>query len=142
MVKKFVEKAPYWACENLDLNAPIVEEGMAYLLEDGSTDYIEDGKVPADTYIRVTESEYKAFYNRKGFVFRGNLVEVYKGRMKGYKGIAKSFFRYDVAGTYGKVYTDYIVFEDGSKTNILNCCINGTRLISEYYGAIRVGGRI
>ena len=142
MVKKFVEKAPYWACENLDLNAPIVEVGVAFLLEDGTTDYIEEGKVVEDTYIRVADSEYKSFYNKKGFVFKGDCIDVVKGKMKGHQGVVKSFFRYNVEGTYGKVYTDYIVFEDGSKTNILNCCVNGTKVISEYKGAIRVGGRI
>lgn len=142
MEKKFVEKAPYWTCENLDLLAPIMEQGMAYLLEDGTSVYIANNEVCEDVFVKVNNTEYKAFYNGLGFVFKGDTIEVFKGKMKGYKGIAKSFFRYNVAGTYGKVYTDYIVFEDGTKTNILNCCVNGTKAISEYQGAIRVGGRL
>ena len=135
---KVIARAEYWECENLDLLAPIVEQGIEYLLSDNTRVHIPYGqKFECE---EANEQEKHKFYNKLGFVFEGDNVDVVKGKLKGNNKKIKGFFRYVVPNTYGKQYTDYIAFTDGTKTNIANCEINGKRALRCH--GIKIGGRI
>lgn len=54
----------------------------------------------------------------------GDIVKIVSGRkMKNEIKKVKDMFRFIVPNTYGKQYTDYLVFEDGTKVNRLHCII-------------------
>jgi hypothetical protein len=137
-MKKVVLKAEYWECENLDLLSPIIEQGIEYLMNDNTRVRVPYGQ--SFDYQEATEEEKHDFYNSLGFVFEGDIVEIVKGKLKGEFKKIKGFFRYVVPNTYGKQYTDYITFTDGTKTNILNCQI--CKKIAHQFNGIKVGGRI
>lgn len=132
----------YWVCDNLDLLAPITETGTEILTING--DYIlfkEGEKLPP--FIMASEEEKRAYLNKNGIVFTGDSVTVAKGKLKGMVKTVSGYYRYIVPNTYGKAYTDYLIFEDGTKTNILNCLINGAKcLIFRDKAEIRAGGRL
>ena len=135
---KVIAKAEYWECENLDLLAPITEQGIEYLMSDNTRVHIPYGQ--SFDYEEATEQEKHEFYNNLGFVFVGDDVEIVKGNLKGNTKQIKGFFRYVVPNTYGKQYTDYITFTDGTKTNIANCEKCSKR--AKQFNGIKVGGRI
>lgn len=135
---KVIAKAEYWVCGNLDLLAPIIEQGIEYLMSDFERVFVPYGK--AFEYEEATEQEKHEFYNSLGFVFEGDKVEIVKGKLKGGTRVIKGFFRYVVPNTYGKQYTDYITFTDGTKTAIGNCEICGKRAMQ--FNGIKIGGRI
>ena len=59
--------------------------------------------------------------NDKRFL-KGDILKITKGRKNvGYQGKVADTFRYYVQGTFKKQFTDYVVFEDGSKVNRMNC---------------------
>ena len=137
---EIIASGTYWVCETLDLNAPITEQGTAYLLSDGETLYIKQGgqKPP---YKWASEQEKHIFANSKGFYFLGDSVEIYKGKLKGQVKVIKSQFRYVVPNTYGKAFVNYLVFDDGTKTKMSNCKINGVKVLAPFNG-FYVGGRL
>lgn len=135
---KVIAKGEYWVCENLDLLAPIIEQGIEYLMSDNSRVHIPYGQ--SFNYEEANEQEKHEFYNSLGFVFEGDIIDIVKGKLKDNTKQIKGFFRYVVPNTYGKQYTDYIAFTDGTKTNIANCEINGKR--AKQFNGIKVGGRL
>ena len=137
-MKKVIASAEYWECSNMDLISPITEQGIEYLLSDNSRVFIPNGE--HFECEEASKEEKHEFYNGLGFVFEGDTVEIVKGKLKGEIKVIKGFFRYVVPNTYGKQYTDYISFTDGTKTNIDNCQKNGKRAF-EFKG-IKIGGRI
>lgn len=132
----------YWVCDSMDLLAPITETGTEVLTISGEYLPFKDGeKLPA--FIMASEEEKKAYLNKYGIVFIGDKVEVIKGKLKGSIKTVSGFYRYIIPNTYGKAYTDYLIFDDNTKTNIFNCSINGTKcLIFRERAEIRVGGRL
>ena len=137
-MKKVVSKAESWECANLDLLSPIIEQGIEYLMDDNSRVRVPYGQ--RFDYQEATEEEKHDFYNSLGFVFEGDKVGIVKGKMKGESKTISRFFKYVVPNTYGKKYTDYVVFTDDTKTNIANCEINGKRAL--IFNGIKVGGRV
>lgn len=135
---KVIESAEYWECENMDFLAPIIEQGIEYLMSDNTRVHIPYGQEFECVY--ANQNEKHEFYNGLGFVFEGDKVDIVKGKMKGESKEISRFFRYVVPNTYGKQYTDYVAFTDGTKTNITNCEFNGKRAL-QFHG-IKVGGRI
>ena len=132
----------YWICDNLDLLAPITETGTEILTISGEHLLFKDGeKLPP--FIMASEEEKRAYLNKNGIVFMGDVVTVEKGKLKGTAKSVSGYYRYIVPNTYGKAYTDYLIFNDGAKTNIFNCSINGTKcLIFREKAEIRAGGRL
>lgn len=132
----------YWACNNMDVLAPITETGTEILTINGDYMLFKEGeKLPP--FIMASEEEKKAYLNKNGIVFVGDLVEVAKGKLKGAKKTVNGYYKYIVPNTHNKVYTEYLLFDDGTKTNIFNCSINGAKcLIFREKPEIRVGGRL
>lgn len=140
--KKIVTLGKWWACDNLDLLSSITEQGIAVLYTDGTTEFLEEGETPCTTE-RATETEKKALGNSLGIVYKGDNITIVKGKLKGTNKVASGFYKFIVPNTYGKVYTDYLLFEDGTKTNIKNCSISGKAVIKfEEKPFFCVGGRI
>jgi hypothetical protein len=135
---KIIAQGDYWVCENMDTLAPIIEQGVEFLMSDNSTIRIKYGE--EIEYERANDRECHEFYNKRGFVFEGDKVDIVKGKMKGESKTISCFFKYVVPNTYGKKYTDYVVFTDDTKTNIANCEINGKRAFM--FNGIKVGGRV
>ena len=142
MSKKIVSVGAYWCCDSLDLLANITEEGIALLLNDGTTIFCKNGE-QRPRFELATESEKKAYGNALGFVYPCDLVFIEKGKLKGSFKQVVNTFDYIVPNTYGKAKTTYLVFADGTKTNILNCLINEKRVIKfDTSPRFSVGGRI
>lgn len=118
---KIIASGNYWVCENMDTLAPIIEEGTMYLLDDGTTTKVNPGLEYA------TEAEKKLFASREyGTIFKGDQVVIKRGRkMLNEVKEVKGSYRFVVDGTYGKVYTDYLTFTDGTKVNIDHCDVVG-----------------
>lgn len=95
--------------------------------EDGTYDRVNYMTDDVRTYgneaiIDATEEELE-IYRKQTKQFRiGDTVKIVNGRkMKNeIKEVAK-MFRYTIPNTYGKQYTDYLVFTDGTKVNKLYC---------------------
>lgn len=126
--RKIIASGNYWICENMDNLAPICETGTSYLLSDGSTigvqDNVEsDNKKLIESLEMATKEEKKLFASQKyGIIFKDDKVVINRGRkMVGEVKQVKGYFRYEVAGTYGHQYTNYLAFTDGTKCNIQNC---------------------
>ena len=140
--KKIVTLGRWWSCDSLDLLANITEQGLAVLYTDGSTEFLKEGEAPCTTE-KANEAEKRALGNSLGIVYNGDAITIVKGKLKGANKVVSGFYKFIVPNTYGKVYTDYLLFEDGTKTNINNCLINGKRIIKfENKPFFRVGGRI
>lgn len=123
--KKVVALGRWWVCENMDLLSPIAEEGVEILYNDGTREFLPCMPKSIEW---ATYEEKKIFGNALGTVFAGDVVDIVKGIQKGAKKTVKGSFTYIVKGTYGHADVDYLLFEDGTKTNILNCEINGKRV--------------
>ena len=97
--------------------------------EDGSYDgvtYMTDDKRTWDNeaIIDADEEELELYRKRMKQFKVGDKVKIVDGRkMKGETKIIKRMFRYTVPGTYGKQYTDYLVFTDDTKVNKHYCII-------------------
>lgn len=140
--KKIVALGRWWSCDSLDLLAHITEQGIAALYTDGTTEFLKEGETPCTTE-KANDTEKRAFGNGLGIAYKGDTITIDKGKLKGANKIVDGFYKFIVPNTYGKVYTDYLIFEDGTKTNIKNCLINGKRIIKyEDNPFFRVGGRI
>jgi len=146
MEKIVIEYGNYWTCENHDLLAPIEEEGIEFLFNDGSRFYLKDGEHIDFEMRKATDAEYKDYYHKEGFLFKGDKVKIIKGKKIpiGTEKEIKDFHRYNVQGTYGHQYTDYVDFTDGTKTNIQNVRIPGLENIDYVfeYKRLNVGGRL
>ena len=156
---KILGHGKYWVCANMDLLADIIEEGTEFLLSDGRRIFLpfDCGETEDFKYLKTLEfasdDEVKQYCREKyGYIFDGDEIEIYKGRkMVGEHKIVKKGYRYEVAGTYGKVYTDYLVFTDGTKCNINNCKVVNTETQFEFKTLVsssqarrllNVGGRV
>lgn len=118
--KKFIiDIGEVWECE--DSLAPISWEGYQVLFNDGSR-ILVDSLSEAENYREATEEEAKEFYRSLNFLFVGDEVVIIKGRKipLGEHKVIKGFSKFVVPNTYGKRYTDYVHFTDGTKTNIRN----------------------
>ena len=120
-MKKIIDYGKVWTCENMDNLAPITWEGYKVLFSDGSIEVIDDLDEVSE-YERADIEEYKDFYRERNFIFTGDEVEIVKGRKLpiGEHKIIKDFFIFEVKGTYGHQKTKYVIFTDGTKTDIRN----------------------
>ena len=120
-MKKIIDYGRVWTCENMDNLAPIDWEGYKVLFSDGSIEVIDDLDEVSE-YERANIEEYKDFYRERNYLFIGDEVEVIKGRKLpiGEHKIIKDFFIFEVKGTYGHKQTEYVIFTDGTKTDIRN----------------------
>ena len=118
---KIIDYGNVWTCENMDNLAPIDWEGYKVLFSDGSIKVIDDLEEVRE-YKRATKEEYKDFYRERNYLFVGDEVEIIKGRKIpiGKHKIVEDFYTYQVPGTYGHKQMEYIIFTDGSKTDIVN----------------------
>lgn len=119
-MKKVISVSKVWRCENGDTLAPICWEGYCVLFNDNTCEIINESfKIE---YGMANEQEKKDFARRLGYVFEGDTLEIVKGRKLpiGEHKVVKNTYRYEVPNTYGRCYTDYFVFTDGTKTNVEN----------------------
>ena len=147
MKKLIIDYGKVWTCGNMDNLAPIDWEGYKVLFNDGSIKVIDDLDEVCE-YERANIEEYKDFYRQRNFIFIGDEVEIIKGRklpIGAHKTVDK-FFIYDVAGTYGHKQTKYVVFTDGTKTDIKNIrnikCINNVEYPKEFTSGYNLSGRL
>lgn len=130
-MKKVIDFGRAWTCENLDALAPINWEGYLILLSDGTFERIEYDDL--ENYQMASNSEVKEYWQRKGYLYVGDTVEIIKGRKIaiGEIKIIDSFKYIEIPGTYGKKKCTYVIFKDGTACNInnvkgLNADINTT----------------
>jgi len=85
-------------------------------------DYEDGSRDRDDLYYEPIDREVSKLFERKvlGRVFEGDLVEVVKGRTieHGFVGRVKKV--YPFKDRYGRVFADYVYFEDGRKINMDN----------------------
>lgn len=131
-MKKIIDYGNVWTCSNMDNLAPIDWEGYKVLFSDGSIKVIDNLDEVCE-YGRANIEEYKDFYRERNFIFMGDEVEIIRGRKIpiGEHKIVEKFFTYNVAETYGHQQTKYVVFADGTKTDIKN--IRNTKCINDEY---------
>lgn len=105
----------------MDNLAPIDWEGYKVLFSDGSIKVVDDLDEVKE-YARASVEEYKDFYRERNYLFVGDEVEIIKGRKIpiGEHKIVENFYTYQVQGTYGHNQTKYVIFSDGTKTDIIN----------------------
>lgn len=101
----------------IQLNEDGTYERVVYMIDDERT-------FGNEAILDATEEELEAYRKYRNKFQIGDKVQIIDGRkMKNeIKEIAK-MFRYVVPNTYGKQYTDYLVFTDGTKVNKLYCKI-------------------
>lgn len=92
-------------------------EDIIYMIDDVRT-------YNNEAIIDATDEELEIYRkNMKRFKI-GDIVKIVSGRkMKNEIKKVKDMFRFTVPNTYGKQYTDYLVFDDGTKVNKLHCII-------------------
>ena len=107
--------------ESEDSLAPIYWEGYSVLFNDGSQ-LIIDSLSEIANYRKATEEEVKEFYRSLNFLFKGDEVVIIKGRKipVGEHKVIRGFSQFLVPNTYGRRYTNYVHFTDGTKTDIHN----------------------
>lgn len=120
MDKIIIDYSPAWSCENLDNLAPIDWQGYELLFADGSRELVDN--LDNLKYRMADEDEVKNFYRQQGHLFIGDKVKIIKGRKLpiGEIKTISGFYRYNVPCTYSKVGTDYILFDDNTRTSIYN----------------------
>lgn len=141
MKKLAITYGAAWSCTNLDTLAPIDWEGYAVLFDDGSVEYLDD---ISDIKLASSEQE-KSFYQKLGFLYIGDEVEIIKGRKLpiGEHKIVKSFIERTIPGTYGHCGYTYVIFEDGTACDIKNIrSIHSNDLAKEFKEPFYIGGRI
>lgn len=143
-----------WECENLDWDSPISWQGYRVLFNDGSK-VIIDSLSEVENYQEATEEEVKEFYRSLNFISEGDEVVIIKGRKipLGEHKVIKGFSRFVVPNTYGKQYTDYVHFTDGTRTDIRNVknvkaddflieCMGRPNVAVQLNGGLNLSGRI
>lgn len=145
-MKKIIDYGRVWTCENMDLLAPIDWEGYRVLFSDGTSKLIDDLDELKE-YPRASKEEVFDFYESRNFIYIGSEVEIIKGRKIpiGEHKIVKDFYTYEVPGTYGHQKTKYIIFTDGTKTdiyNVKNIKNNSKELPKEFKGGYNLSGRL
>ena len=75
-----------------------------------------------NNFEQATDEEIKRFYQEENYIFEGDIIEIIAGKkiQIGERKKVKSFFTYTPYEAYGHHATKYVVFTDGTKTNILN----------------------
>lgn len=141
--KKVIDYGRVWTCENMDNLAPIDWEGYKVLFSDGSTEIVDSLK----GFERATEEEIKDFYQKRNFIFKNDKIVVIKGRKLplGEQKTVERFFDYEIPNTYGKRIAKYVVFTDGTKTdikNIKNIKATGEEQAKEFTTGYCLSGRI
>ena len=135
-MKKIIAKSAYWICANNDLLATIIEKGYIYLMSDGSkiTDKSKEFDIVKNSEW-ASEQEIKEFAQKHyHYIFKGDTVIINRGRKyKGEEKVVKGTCRFYVDGSYNKVYTDYLLFTDGTKVNINHCDVKGIQMDKEFY---------
>lgn len=140
-MRKIIDGCYYWVCENFDLLAPIIEEGTEYLLSDNSLIQVPYNDKTSDNYNLIKSLEVASEEERKKYanehynvIFKGDKVIIARGRkMKGEEKIVNGYYRFDVRGTYGHQYTEYLFFTDGTKVNINHCDVVGINHQKNFY---------
>ena len=126
---KIIAKSRYWTCENMDLLAPINEQGNIYLLSNNETICIADREIAPKLEYANQEEILEFARQYRHYVFAGDKVNIIKGKMKGESKVVAKYFKYVVPNTYGHAFTNYLVFADGTKTDIFNCVhLNGKEI--------------
>lgn len=168
-MRKIIASGKCWSCANMDNLAPITAEGTEYLLSDDKRiiiwddDFSDDNKLKIElikSLDRATLDEKQNYARRKrNMIFKGDTVIIKRGRkMVGETKVVKGYSRFDVEGTYGHAYTEYLLFTDGTKVNINHCDVvgieyehdfyNGKEFFFRYYAeefnvlSLSVGGRL
>lgn len=152
--KIIIDVGYVWECENLDYDSPISWEGYRVLFNDGSN-LIVNSLSEVENYREATKEEVKEFYRSLNFLSEGDEVVIIKGRKipVGEHKVIKGFSRFVVPNTYGKQYTDYVHFTDGTKTdihNVKNVKANDSLIKSmdrpniaiQFNGGLNLSGRI
>lgn len=120
-MKKIIDYGRVWTCENMDNLAPINWEGYKVLFSDGPIEVIDDLNEVSE-YEKANIEEYKDFYRERNYLFIGDEVEIIRGKkipIDEHK-VVEDFYIYSVPGTYGHKQTEYVIFADGTKTDIIN----------------------
>lgn len=148
-MEKVVSHSYYWRCIDSDYCSPIEESGLVLLFDNGTTEYIENGNEEDIIYERCDEEEVKNYLRTyRNAVFEGDKVTISKGKkMVGETKIVKYSFRYEVKNTYGHKLVDYLVFEDGTKVNLINCLNSLGKEVRQFVKNVRkydfpIGGQI
>ena len=99
----------------VQINEDGTYERITYMIDDVRT-------YGNEVIIDATDEELETYRKHKREFKIGDTIKIVNGRkMKGeIKEVAK-MFRFTVPNTYGKQYTDYLVFTDGTKVNKLYC---------------------
>lgn len=128
-----IETGTWWLCETFDQNSKIIDKGICYLLDNDKILYAKGFN--NDFFRKATEDEYKSFYHKKGFIFKGDKVVITKGRKLpiGKEYVVKDFYRFVAYNTYGHRYTDYVIFTTGEKTALKNVRIPGFEDLNNVY---------
>ncbi len=129
--KKVIDFGRAWTCENLDTLSPIDWEGYLILLSDGNFERIEYSDLK--NYHIASNSEVKEYWQKKGYLYSGDQVEIIKGRKIpiGEIKTIHNFIHRDIIGTYGRKKYINVMFVDGTECSInnvkgLNADINTT----------------
>lgn len=141
--KKVIDYGRVWSCENMDNLAPINWEGYKVLFDDGTIEIVDSLK----GFEKATEEETKDFYQRKNFIFKNDKVVIVKGKKLplGEQKTVEKFFDYIIPNTYGKRIIKYVLFTDGTKTNIKNiknAKATGEEQAQEFVAGYCLNGRI
>lgn len=138
-MKKAVELGYAWACSNLDLLAPIEEEFVVALFDDGSYDRYNGEPI-------CTQAEKENFARQSGYAFVGDEIVIVSGRkMKGEHKTLLKQASYRPMGTYGHADVDYFYFTDGTKVQKQHCRVAGfeaCRIMHGIFSGFHVGGRL
>lgn len=129
-----IETGRSWECENMDNLAPIIDTGTSYLLSNGDVITVWNNKDNDEINLlkikelpfATNEQRAQFIHEEYGVIFKGDHVVIKRGRkMVGETKEVSGYYRYDVPGTYGKQYTEYLLFTDGTKVNINHCDVVG-----------------
>lgn len=118
---KIIDYGKVWTCKNMNNLAPINWKGYKVLFSDGKIKVINSLDEVSE-YERATIEEYKDFYRERNYLFIGDEVEIIKGKKIpiGEHKIVEDFYTYQVPETCGHKQTEYVIFADGTKTDIMN----------------------
>lgn len=97
---------------------PTTKEFISMCVRD--YDYADGSRDDELYYMPINEEVRKAYFHHKGIVLVGDTVRVFKGKKLpiGYIGTIAS--TYEFKDKYGRMQAEYVVFEDGKRTNIDN----------------------
>lgn len=138
-MKKVVEWGYAWTCSNMDLLAPIEEQFIMALFDDGSYGHYNGEPM-------CTAEEKQDYARKNGYAFVGDKIVIVSGRkMKGEHKTLLKQVSYRPQGTYGHADVDYFYFTDGTKVQKQHCRVVGfeaCRIMYGIFSGFHVGGRL